>query len=91
MNLWGFTPDFVREGWARFPAALDKILRENPLRGEYYLPSVVTALIHEGKARVQVLQTADKWHGVTYKEDQPEVEKALAAMTAAGLYTDPLW
>ena len=91
MNLWGFTPDFVREGWARFPAVLDRLLAENPQKGEYYLPSVVTALINEGKARVQVLQSADKWHGVTYKEDQPAVEKALAAMTAEGLYPVSLW
>ena len=43
----------------------------NPLKAEYFLPSVVTELLEEGKARVKVLRSADKWYGVTYKEDKP--------------------
>ncbi len=56
MNLWGFTASFLREAEARFPAFLDKALEENPLKGEYFLPSVVTQLLDEGKARVKVLR-----------------------------------
>ncbi len=91
MNLWGFTRSFVDEIAARFPAFLDKALVENPLKAEFYLPSVVSALISEEKARVKVLHSTDRWHGVTYKEDKPMVVAAIAEKTTAGLYPSPLW
>ena len=91
MNLWGFTKSYLNEAWARFPAFLDKTIKENPAKGEFFLPSVVSALIAEGKARVKVLRSADKWYGVTYKEDKPVVVAAIAGMTAGGLYPEVLW
>ena len=91
MNLWGFTESFLKEAEARFPAFLDKALAENPLKGEYFLPSVVTQLLEEKKARVKVRRSTDKWYGVTYREDKPVVVNAIAEMTANGLYPDKLW
>ena len=91
MNLWGFTRSFLDEAQARFPAFLDRTLAENPLKGEYFLPGVVTQLLEEGRARVKVLPSDDRWHGVTYREDRPEVVAALADMTARGLYPEELW
>lgn len=91
MNLWGFNRSFLEEAEARFPAFLDKALVENPLKGEYFLPSVVDQLIVEGKAQVHVLLSEDKWYGVTYREDKPGVVAAIAAMTESGLYPDELW
>lgn len=91
MNLWGFTESFLKEAEARFPAFLDKALAENPLKGEYFLPSVVTQLLEEKKARVKVLRSTDKWYGVTYREDKPQVVAAIAAMTQSGLYPERLW
>ena len=91
MNMWGFTRSFLTEAGARFPAFLDKALAENPLKGEYFLPSVVSQLIDEGKARVKVLRSEDKWYGVTYREDKPTVVAAIAEKTASGLYPDNLW
>ena len=91
MNLWGFSRSFVDEAWARFPAFLDRTLAEDPLKGEYFLPGVVTQLLEKGKARVKVLRSHDKWYGVTYQEDKPAVMAALADKTARGLYPDELW
>ena len=91
MNLWGFTESFLKEAEARFPLFLDTTIKTNPLKGEYFLPSVVTELLEEGKARVKVLRSADKWYGVTYKEDKPCVVAAIAEKTASGLYPDKLW
>ena len=91
MNLWGFTRSFLDEALARFPAFLDKALAEDPEKGEYFLPTVVSQLIDEGKARVKVLRSEDKWYGVTYREDKPTVVAAIAEKTAAGLYPDQLW
>ena len=91
MNMWGFTRSFLEEALARFPAFLDKTLAENPEKGEYFLPTVVSQLINEGKARVKVLRSEDKWYGVTYREDKPAVVAAIAEKTASGLYPDRLW
>ena len=91
MNMWGFTRSFLDEALARFPAFLDKTLAENPEKGEYFLPTVVSQLINEGKARVKVLRSEDKWYGVTYREDKPTVVAAITEKTAAGLYPDRLW
>ena len=91
MNMWGFTRSFLDEALARFPAFLDKALAENPEKGEYFLPTVVSQLIDEGKARVKVLRSEDKWYGVTYREDKPTVVAAITEKTAAGLYPDRLW
>ena len=91
MNMWGFTRSFLDEALARFPAFLDKALAENPAKAEYFLPTVVSQLIDEGKARVKVLRSEDKWYGVTYREDKPTVVAAIAEKTKAGLYPDQLW
>ena len=91
MNMWGFTPSFAAESQARFPAFLDKALQENPMKGEYFLPSTVSALLAEGKATVKMLYSPDKWYGVTYAADKPVVVEALRTMTAQGLYPDGLW
>ena len=91
MNLWGFTPDFVKEAWAGFGAFLDNALETNPLKGEYYLPSVVTNLINADKATVKVLHSGDRWYGVTYKEDKPKVVAALKNLHETGIYPEKLW
>ena len=91
MNMWGFTRSFLDEAWKRFPAFLDKALAENPAKAEYFLPTVVSQLIDEGRARVKVLRSEDKWYGVTYREDKPTVVAAITEKTEAGLYPDRLW
>lgn len=91
MNLWGFTPSFLKETEARFSTFLDRTLTANPMKGEYFLPSVVSALIDEDKARVQVLTSKDNWYGVTYKEDKPVVVAALRSFIDAGVYPEKLW
>ena len=91
MNMWGFTRSFLDEALARFPAFLDKALAENPEKGEYFLPTVVSQLIDEGRARVKVLRSDDKWYGVTYREDKPAVIDAIREKTSSGLYPDRLW
>ncbi len=91
MNLWGFTADFIKEAWEGFPEFLDNALKTNPLKGEYYLPSVVTKLIDGKKATVKVLHCADKWYGVTYKEDKPKVVAALKQMHESGMYPENMW
>ncbi|MCQ2501205.1 MAG: nucleotidyltransferase [Lachnospiraceae bacterium] len=86
MNMWGFSAPFMEELKKGFPVFLDKAIAENPLKGEYFLPSAVDALLTTGKATVEVLHTPDKWYGVTYKEDKPVVMEAMQMMKAEGVY-----
>lgn len=91
MNLWGFQGSYLKEAWRLFAQFLEKALAENPTKAEFYLPSVVSQLLAEKKARVKVLRSQDRWYGVTYKEDKPMVTEAIANMTAQGLYPERLW
>ena len=91
MNMWGCTPSYLQELAQRFPAFLEKEVPQNPMKAEFFLPIIMGQLVGEGKATVRVLESADKWYGVTYAEDKPMVVAALAAMTAEGKYPDGLW
>ena len=92
MNMWGFTPSFMAELAVRFPEFLARKVPQNPAKAEFYLPSAVTELLEENKATVRVLSTGEKWYGVTYAADKPQVMAALKAMTEQGKYpADGLW
>ncbi|MBO5953642.1 MAG: nucleotidyltransferase [Oscillospiraceae bacterium] len=91
MNMWGFTPGFLAELAARFPGFLRLEVPKNPVKAEFLLPMTVAELLAEGKASVKVLRSADKWYGVTYAADKPQVVAALKAMTDEGKYPDGLW
>ncbi len=91
MNMWGFTESMMSEIRDRFAAFLTENLRENPLKCEYFLPFVVDELIREGKAEVTVLESKDRWYGVTYREDKPVVVRAIQEMKDQGLYPQNLW
>lgn len=91
MNMWGFTCSILGELKDRFPAFLDKGITENPMKCEYFLPAVVSDLLEEDRAAAAVLTSADKWYGVTYKEDKPVVVAAIRKMKDEGLYPKNLW
>ena len=91
MNLWGFTGSFLKEIAARFPEFLRTNLPKNPAKAEYFLPLTVSQLLEEDKATVKVLESPDKWFGVTYAADKPVVVAALKKMTEEGKYPDGLW
>ena len=91
MNFWGFTPLYLYELAKRFPAFLENKVPKNPLKSEYFVPSVVNAQLQEGSAAIAVLDTPDAWHGVTYPEDLPGVKAALKALTDAGTYPEGFW
>ncbi|MCU6747295.1 sugar phosphate nucleotidyltransferase [Faecalicatena acetigenes] len=91
LNMWGFTQSIMEEIKAGLPAFLQQGLKENPMKCEYFLPSVVSGLLEEGRAAVTVLDTEDKWYGVTYKEDKPMVVAAIQALKDAGKYPQKLW
>ncbi len=91
MNLWGFSASFLEEIKAGFAAFLEEGLQKNPLKCEYFLPTVVTNLLNADKATVTVLTSQDKWYGVTYKEDKPVVVNAIKMMKENGVYPEKVW
>ena len=91
MNMWGFPLAYLRALEEKFPEFLKKAVKENPLKGEFYLPVVVDELLGEKKATVKVLRSADKWFGVTYKEDKPGVEAGIRQLKVQGKYPEKLW
>lgn len=91
MNMWGFGVSILKELKQRFSLFLEKELKQNPLKCEYFLPFVVDELIKEQKATVTVLKSSDKWYGVTYKEDKAVVVEAISHFKKEGLYPEKLW
>lgn len=91
MNMWGFTASILTELRERFADFLEENLEKNPLKCEYFLPFVVDELLKEDKAEVTVLKSADRWYGVTYKEDKPVVVQAIKKLKETGLYPQGNW
>ncbi|MBQ8803392.1 MAG: nucleotidyltransferase [Tyzzerella sp.] len=91
MNMWGFSASFLQEIKAGFSAFLEEGLKANPMKCEYYLPTVVTNLLLADRATVSVLTSKDKWYGITYKEDKPQVVAAIKNLKDNGLYPEKLW
>lgn len=84
MNMWGFPPSFFRnieQGFDRFFGNM-----QNPLKDEFFLPSVVDYMIKNEGEKVKVLTTDEKWYGVTYKEDKNSVVQALKTLSEEGYY-----
>lgn len=88
MNVWAFPPNAfspLGEGFSRFLESMP-----DPLKSEFYLPAAVDEWIREGTGRVSVRPASCSWMGVTYKEDKPQVEKAIARLVDEGVYPSPL-
>ena len=91
MNMWGLGTEFMdtlREGFGEFfrtAAAAD------PLKAEYLLPIYIGQLLQQGKVSVRVLETQDKWFGVTYREDKPAVVESFRQLISSGVYKEKLF
>ena len=90
MNMWAGYPgflDFLAEDFKDFRANVE----EGDLKSEYLLPNIVDKLLKEERANVKVLETQDRWFGVTYKEDKETVQDAFRELIADGVYAETLW
>ncbi|MBT9780065.1 nucleotidyltransferase [Clostridium sp. MCC353] len=85
MNMWGLPPKFLDELEDGFKEFLDN-QKEGDLKSEYLLPSIIDGMVKSGRAKVAVLETLDKWFGVTYKEDKEAVVNAIKKLIADGVY-----
>lgn len=90
MNMWAGYPeflDFLAEDFKDFLTNVE----EGDLKSEYLLPNIVDKLLKEERANVKVLETQDRWFGVTYKEDKETVQEAFRELIADGVYAEMLW
>jgi NDP-sugar pyrophosphorylase family protein len=88
MQLFGFHPSVfghLERGFYDFLSS-----PHDPLKDEYLLPGRIGQLIREGEVNMRVLDSADKWFGVTYKEDLPAVAAALKKLRERGEYPECL-
>ena len=90
MNMWGLPASFVHELEKGFPVFLDN-LKEGDIKSEYLLPKIIDNLVQNKKARVTVLDTPDKWFGVTYREDKQAVADAIRGLIQSGVYKEKLY
>ncbi len=90
MNMWAAGLEFIGYLEAGFKEFLES-LGEHPGKREYLLPTMVDRLIQKGAARVKVLETGDKWFGITYKEDKVPVQNAFRKLIEDGVYPADLW
>ena len=91
MNFWGFTPKIFEEFEPVFEKFLGESLDKNPMKCEHVIPTAIGTLVKEGKIKVKMLASTDKWFGVTYKEDKPDVVARIQELKDCGLYPDVLW
>ena len=89
MNLFVFTKDVMGLLKEKFPVFLKDNIGN--LKSEYLIPEVVSEIVGEGKATLELLETPSVWYGVTYREDKPSVVKALKEFTDKGLYKKGLY
>lgn len=90
MNMWGLPASFVQELEKGFPVFLDN-LKKGDIKSEYLLPKIIDNLVQNKKARVTVLDTPDKWFGVTYREDKQAVADAIRGLIQSGVYKEKLF
>lgn len=90
MNMWGLTPDFIDELETRFVKFLKELKPEQELKKEYLLPIIIQDMLADDEIDIKVLETHDKWFGVTYHEDKEIVVEAISRLHAAGVYPERL-
>lgn len=90
MNMWGLQPEFFHVLETGFEEFLS-VCKDDYKKAEYLLPTIVGGLLSEGKAEVAVLQSKDKWFGVTYKEDKDVVVASVKNLIEEGVYPSQLF
>ena len=89
MNFWGFMPSIFPALRAYFEAFL-RGLPDGAVKAECLLPVMVGEELKAGRMTVSVLNSKDKWFGMTYHEDRALVAEDLKKLHEAGVYPPSL-
>ncbi|MCD4747604.1 MAG: nucleotidyltransferase [Bacteroidales bacterium] len=89
MNIWGFTPSI----FSYLEFYFNKFIHENSesLKAEFFIPSIINAIVNNKKARLKVLESKNKWFGITYKEDKENAIQKIRELINTGVYPENLW
>ncbi len=90
MNFFGFTPSIFKYLEDEMVEFFEKN-KDNLDKCEFLIPNSVFKRIKENKIKVKVLDTDEKWFGVTYKEDKKDLVAAINKMIDEGKYPKNLW
>jgi hypothetical protein len=88
MNIWGFHPNIfghLSAMYDDFRAAAG----DDP-KAEFLIPKAVGTLVEQNLVRVRVIDTDDRWFGMTHREDRETVVAEIARLIAAGVYPERL-
>ena len=91
MNFWGFAPSVFNQMDSKFENFLKTAVPLDPAKSEALLPNDVGSLITDGVLKVKILNTPDRWFGVTYQEDKPAVLAQFETFQTNGTYPEKLW
>lgn len=91
MNMWAFNINIFEELKEQFKSFLDTEVKKKPMKSEYFIPSVVSLLLKNNKIKVKVIESNDKWYGVTYQQDKYIVKSAIENMIKEGVYDKNIW
>lgn len=87
----GYISDFMNVLEQEFKTFFETQVVNNPLKAEYLLLILIGKRLRSGKCTVKVLETRDKWFGVTYKEDKELVVNSFKELIAVGVYQEELY
>ena len=85
MNFWGFMPSIFDELETYFYDFL-RSPEGQTAKAECLLPNMVGHLLEQGRLTVSVLESKDRWFGMTYHEDRAWVSQELLKLHEAGVY-----
>lgn len=91
MNMWGLPVAFMDVLEVGFKEFFETEVRDNPLKAEYLLPTIIGGMLRRNECTVRVLETKDKWFGVTYKEDKAAVVESFKRLIEDGVYGEELY
>ena len=91
MNMWGLAPEFLKTLESGFQYFFEKVVPENLIKEEFFIPTFIGELLAEGRISVKVLRTNDTWYGMTYKEDVAAVKDSFREMLEKGIYREELF
>ena len=90
MNFFGFNPsifNYLEDEMKEF----FENHKNNLSKCEFLIPTSVFKRINEQRVSVSVLDTDERWYGVTYKEDKKDLVNAINKMIKDGKYPKNLW
>lgn len=91
MNFWGLHPEIFKQIEPLIHIFLEVELKQDMLKKECYIPSLIQSLITSKVLSVEVFVTESQWMGVTYRSDKQKVVNRISEMVKSNSYPEHLW